>query len=313
MKISHVVILGAFVVSGCQTGAASETAEAIGQDSVTGTPTAAIDADVTPGPDLISTPTSMVSAIDLQGERISMADECRRSVPRLREYLESFPLPEEMSGEEPVSVPIPGGVDAMYFFTILDELSMEPGYRLDYVLFSEWLGGKPLVYAHPSSEPAYGTFNEFMEAMGGSSSEERSLGYQEFAAEYLQHIQIDSFPAGAFQFAALMLMGDQFYLYWHALYHDELILCDDQDIDLARDAIQGYAEGLPEEVISQAEALDLEPYLIIDEDQILVRFVLFTKWGGFVEVNYLFSAGFPHELLDAEFNVLVEYDCGIMF
>lgn len=296
MKAVRVVILGALVISGCQIGATETPA-----------------ADLDPSPELISTPTATVSAIDQQGERISMADECRRSVPGLREYLESFPLPEGMSGEEPVSVPIPDGVDAMHFFYFLDKLSVESGYRLDYVLFSDWLGGKPLLYAHPSSEPAYGTYNEFVEAMVGNSSEERPFGSPDLAAEYLRHIQIDSFPGGAFQYAAMRIMGDQFYLYWHALYHDEMILCDDQDLYLAVDAIQGYAEELPKDVISQAEALDLEPYVIIDEDQALVRFVLFTKWGGFVEVKYLFSTNFPHELLDEEFNILVEYDCGIMF
>jgi len=44
-----------------------------------------------------------------------------------------------------------------------------------------------------------------------------------------------------------------------------------------------------------------------------VRFVLFTNWGGFLEIEYTFSRASPAQLLDVQTNTLVQYDCGLLF
>jgi hypothetical protein len=53
--------------------------------------------------------------------------------------------------------------------------------------------------------------------------------------------------------------------------------------------------------------------VIIKEDSVIVRFVSFTKWGGFYENVYEMDIDNPLNLLDVNFNPLIEYDCGILF
>ena len=41
---------------------------------------------------------------------------------------------------------------------------------------------------------------------------------------YLDYVQTDGSEEGFFQLALLTLMGDQFYLWWHANYNDQQIM-----------------------------------------------------------------------------------------
>jgi hypothetical protein len=41
--------------------------------------------------------------------------------------------------------------------------------------------------------------------------------------------------------------------------------------------------------------------------------VVFTKWGGFLQRSMTVKREFPHEILAEGEEVLVAYDCGIMF
>jgi len=44
-----------------------------------------------------------------------------------------------------------------------------------------------------------------------------------------------------------------------------------------------------------------------------VEAVVFTKWGGFIKRSILMEREAPHLILGERSEVLVAYDCGIMF
>ena len=46
--------------------------------------------------------------------------------------------------------------------------------------------------------------------------------------------------------------------------------------------------------------------MIVDESTIIVRVVIFTKWGGFFENVYVMDKDNPSQLLDVQHNPLIE-------
>jgi hypothetical protein len=101
-----------------------------------------------------------------------------------------------------------------------------PNYQLDYIYFSDELGGKPVVYASKPGATPFQSSEEFLKFYGEELSGERSYGIVQHAYDYLDKIRIDQSPESYFQFITLALSGDQFYLFWHGLYNDTKILCD---------------------------------------------------------------------------------------
>ncbi len=198
--------------------------------------------------------------------------------------------------------------DANETFSVLTHLSMEPGHTLDYVYFFEFAGGEPLLYARPLDEEPYATHSEFYTATGITiNSQQRD--------DYLEQVRVDGTAEGFFELALLHLMGDQFYLHWHANYNDATALCDQASL---QEIISGLEESdfgvpIPAEDARQARALDLEPEIEFGEDSVTVSFVFFTKWGGFYQQTYVFAQEFPHRLIKSYKTELVPYDCGILF
>jgi hypothetical protein len=109
-------------------------------------------------------------------------------------------------------------------------LNIAPGYQLDYLYFLDHLGGKPVLYARPIDNAPFQTYEEFLQSYGEEISGESSYAALNHAYDYLDQIQIDGSPESYFQFIVLALLGDQFYLDWHGLYNDTMILCDSSDL-----------------------------------------------------------------------------------
>lgn len=188
--------------------------------------------------------------------------------------------------------------DVNRYFSVLERLSMPPGHVLDYVYFSCSAGGEPIVYARRKDQPPYRTYSEYEAAHGGVALPESQYGF-------VRSVRVDGTAEGFFQFVVLRVMGSQFYLHWHAAYNDDQIICDRvklEELHLMDDRI-----GV------QARALDFRPSVAFREDRVLVRAVVFTKWGGFLRRSYAIGREFPHDMLEENTDTLVPYDCGICF
>jgi hypothetical protein len=182
---------------------------------------------------------------------------------------------------------------------VLDHLSMVPGYILDYVFRYDGMGGYPVLYARPVGQPPYAT-----EADLTSSGESTS---------YMDLIQTDDTPESYFQFLVLAMVGKQFYLFWHANYNDSQIVCDKGDVTgivASLDGDFGYRISLASRV--RAVLLkDVGPTVNIGEQTVEVRFVTFTRWGGFYQETYTLSRSMPHTIQDVQEKNLVPYECGV--
>lgn len=193
--------------------------------------------------------------------------------------------------------------DVNDYFDVLDHLSMEPGYVLDYVYMYDGMGGSPLLFARPDDYPAPATQTEYAAALQAGDVDR----------DYLSHVQIDGTEEGFFQFVVLKEIGGQFYLFWHAYYFDTVIVCAPERIDDIVSRPDDYGNPFTRKQKRDARAIDPAPVVDVGDDSVTVEVVMFSDWGGFARGTYEISKSFPHTVLDSDFEVLVEYDCGIMF
>jgi hypothetical protein len=250
------------------------------------------------------------SSID-DPEAIPILDICRTTVDGLYELKKDLGLPDHYLEED--SKKAESDFDPNQYFDVLAHLNIQTGTQLDYVYFSDWLGGKPLLYARKISDEPYQTYEEFLASYGEEVSGETSYSGLNHSFDFLDAIKVDKSAESYFQFVSIALLGDQFYLWWHGLYDDVKIICDTSDIESVREDMKLFDIDLPEDLVSRVPELDVSPVVVMDEKLVKIRFITFTKWGGFYENIYIMDTENPYILLDSEFNPLIEYDCGISF
>ncbi|MEA3327359.1 MAG: hypothetical protein U9R53_08635 [Chloroflexota bacterium] len=183
----------------------------------------------------------------------------------------------------------------------LNHLSLQPGYTLGFVYDYDGMGGRPILYAREESAVP----NDGHEADQDTPSGE----------DYLQFIQADGTEEGYFHWVLLRMMGDQFYLYWHAGYNDVEIIASKARLGEVVDELTSTEFGEPLSSSQKRQALRIDPAPVVEitEDLVMVRVVWFTKWGGFYEMVTTLTASVPYQVIDTQSQQLIPYDCQVMF
>jgi len=269
------------------------------------TPTLGPVSKVTPAP----VPTSSVNG----PAAASMENECRAAIDGIYELRKDLGLPKHfMNGEATTAQE--GDFDPNSYFDVLTHLKMEPGYVLDYIYFGDSVGGKPLIYARKADAAPFKTYDELLESFGEKVTDERSYKLLNHAFDFLYKVQIDNTPESYLEYVFLAFLGDQFYLNWHAAYSDQIVLCSADSMKYVDQEMEGFGQEFPEEVAAGISIIDFTPRLLDDGNIITIRFVTFSKWGGFYENVYkIDKEKGPVDPVDVQWNHLIEYDCGIKF
>ncbi len=215
--------------------------------------------------------------------------------------------------------------DVNDYFSVFDHLSVEPGHTLDYIYMSDGIGGKPVLYAYQESEGPLNSYPEFVQA--NDSEFQGSYEIIKHSDDYLVHIQIDDTPDGYFQYAALSIMEDQFYLNWHANYNDTTIITSEEEafeVFSAANFLEDQEEGdwTKEEssfylwtrwIESRIPRLNYTPAVVMKDEFAIVRFIVFTQWGGFQEITATIKRAFPHEIVNWKQKNQIFYYSGVMY
>lgn len=222
----------------------------------------------------------------------------QKNIDDLHAFYAQYPANSDiMSGELPdPSLPIMG------VFEILDQIQMEEGWVLDYVYHADGMGSYPVLYARKDIQDPYENKEQLLAAEGP-------------CPDYLSHIRPNGTPLSYLQLVLLDISGGQFYLGWHANYNDTIPVSTREGLEDILTKLRDDEFGVamtPFEVI-KARNLDVAPRVKQLNDQIFIRYVTFTKWGGFIEWNLELNSDDPSFWQLDEGKVLLPYDCGIMF
>lgn len=207
--------------------------------------------------------------------------------------------------------------DVNDYFSVFDHLSMEPGFTLDYVYLRDLAGARPVVYARKINEEPFESYEGFV--MANQSTTQGSYERIRHSDDYLKHVRIDDTPEGYFQFVALLIMEDQFYLWWHANYNDTRIVTSEVKAFAAfADRISNRYRRSNEPTTPKDQAvkekiprLDYTPTVILKDQSAIVRYVVFSEWGGFSEVRVTVKRGFPHSILHSWSKTRIRYWSGV--
>jgi len=127
-------------------------------------------------------------------------------------------------------------------------------------------------------------------------------------------IKIDGTNEGFFEYTVLQMLGEQFYLFWHANYNDADIICEvsaieDVIVSIENSGLEPITNGFKKD----ARKLNVKPIVEINGDMVTVKLVVFSKWGGFSRFSYTMYRNYPHMVIGFQDEVLLEYECGMMF
>lgn len=192
--------------------------------------------------------------------------------------------------------------DVNEYFKVLQNLSMQDGYVLDYVYHVDGLGAFPILAARPVDEPPY--------------IEEKDLPEGSELTSYLNYVEVQDTEQGYFEYLVLLNTANQFYLFWHANYNDREIVCDREHVDaIAKERNTGdFGMEFDREQMRLIRNLNnIEPLVKLSDSIAIVELITFSKWGGFYRMTYTIDRNFPHAILDVKEENIVPYDCGIMF
>jgi uncharacterized protein YjbI with pentapeptide repeats len=209
--------------------------------------------------------------------------------------------------------------DVNQYFSILNHLSIEPGYTLDYALNNDGIGAQPCIYARRLDEPRLLHVKAVEQRAKDEGWDDRmNLWYRAYTGThgYTMHIRTDNSPDAFFQLALLDLMGGRFYLYWHACYYDFVVVCN-------QEALERYFRtpgGREDSVREEAKRFDLAPVVDMGplpyaglEDKVYVEVTEFGHWEGVVRRGYLIDRRFPHRFRVSPHKDLVPYCCFWLF
>jgi hypothetical protein len=132
--------------------------------------------------------------------------------------------------------------------------------------------------------------------------------YDSASREFPFRLTCRDSAAGFFDLAVFRILGEQFYLYWHASYKIRRLVCG--EASLRRLRRHGAFGEIPESVSTRLRGADLRPRITFSERFVSVGLVWFSPWKGFVYEEADFARQQPHRLLAARERVLAEYYCG---
>lgn len=171
------------------------------------------------------------------------------------------------------------GLDLSRYFEIFDQVSIEEGYKLDYIYAFDGGGGQPLLYNRKNSDQPitsvdeyYRTFNLKRNAM--------LLGQSPAGGEarpWLERLRFEPTDTGFLQFALFCARAHRFYLFWHSCYNTRAQI-------MTRAELEDYTRKFEKMINLQPPArvleLDYHPVLERRGETGTLKFLAFDPFGG---------------------------------
>jgi predicted small lipoprotein YifL len=233
----------------------------------------------------------------------------QNNIDNLTTLFDSLSFPQHLVSPSPT---LQGNeFDVMDIFETLDHLHQADGYLLAYYYHHDGMGGFPVLYTRKTEEEPYLNGDAF--ALAHPECIKPGSNHNE--CSFIDYVLTDGSSLGYLQLLLLAMSGNQFYLDWHACYNDKRPVATKEAINLLVDSLEDSGLWLPMtgKQAKAARAIDPLPVVELSEDQVLLRVVWFTRWGGFYESLFRLNSSPPYNIMEEKQNLLLEYDCGVRF
>ncbi len=194
--------------------------------------------------------------------------------------------------------------DLNEYFNIFGYIRINQGFALGYVYYDRSsLGGRPIIYHACQEQTPYDDYEAYEKAAGGRAAVSRKIVEREF----IHAIQTDDVPEAFFELAVFCELAGNFYLYWHDLDVDKIIIVSTGDIEdvFLKTENEHWRIPLTSKQKRRARKIKTFPEVEMGDDVVRVSLTYFRQSGGFYRGNYYFERTFPHRLLKVERENLV--------
>lgn len=209
--------------------------------------------------------------------------------------------------------------DINSYFTALKHLKINDHYELDYSYCAIPRYGHPYIYKRQKGEPPYDP-----ETACSILSEIiwQPEDFEKMTKSYIQAVDVDGTSESLIQYAIFYLIGDQFFLFDHANYDDDIIIFTKSKLHEVLNSMLSFQKEFqpPEYVLKNAEEarkealkLDVSPIFEEDEEHTSVKVITFSKWKGFQRHTFAFFKTRNYCFDCKKEETLIPYNCGIMF
>jgi hypothetical protein len=251
------------------------------------------------------------------GDKALSASWCQETVNAMRK-IQPLNIPGTLASNSQKGG---GEFDVMDYFPVLKHLSMEKDYLLDYVYVNDGSGGLPVLFTRAKEQVPFSIFDEYAAASQNVTRPENDLSLiwlveekQNGVFNYGNKIKVQDSNEGYFEYTILQIIGSQFYLYWHANYNDARIVCVPDELEIVfKDIDNPKYAAVDGNFKASARALDLQPVIEVNGNSVVVKVVVFSKWGGFSRYIFTIDRAAPHSVTGYNKETLLEYQCGLVF
>jgi len=232
--------------------------------------------------------------------------------------------------------------DVEKYFTALKHISMEEGYRLNYVYHYGGMGGSPILYSRKKDQLPYKNFEEYinvvqkdprwdeiklieeeyskkLDAEGKTAANEWRKNQLENCPNYrhwewyLNDICVDGTDQSWLELVVIHLLGEQFYLFWHANYNDTMIIADYSALSDISNLYVTRERQVSSIIGLLGSAIEVRPIVEVKDKIVTVSIVTFSKWGGLSEQVFSINKERPHRITEMSDNTLISYHCNVAF
>ena len=194
--------------------------------------------------------------------------------------------------------------EPMEYFRIFRHLSLQHGWKLNYLDDSSANGAPHLVF-QPLHSNVLGELGQLREFRSLDVAVQSGSG--QIIPRHLdltEYLRLDGTPESVFELALFATLVGQCMLRWHANYRDEKIV---PDSTWRPSKMMGIGAEPPDPPEGEAG------FALMDcGDFLAVRFLLFTKWGGYHKAEFRV----PHDFaanISVTNRVVLPYECGVLF
>lgn len=241
------------------------------------------------------------------------------TVDKVERILNQIP-PADFKGRRDSTLKPDNAFDPNTYFSALHHIKLKPGYVLDYTLYNGGLGGNPILYARKINDKPFNTLHEYTEKLkelGKMSDKSYKISSDNNPYSVESAIELTDSDESYLEYIIFIIMSEQFYLMWHSNYNDYQVVFTKEKLAGILNDISDISDSLKAKVPS----LSLEPSVVRKDSVIEVSLPVFSHWGGLVRRRYNISRSDFHRIrylnwhpstIDKK-DILLKYDCGIMF
>lgn len=208
------------------------------------------------------------------------------------------------------------------YLKLYDKLKIISGWKPDYYYIYDGMGGAPLIFVMKEKDNLDSLILNFKHPWYDKNIPVCSFLYlYNDSIKITEHLKLDETCESYFQLIMFYEIGCNFYLFWHANYGAQDIICSKNEMEkLLKFHLEGPDNNETEnsgnvffKIKDNLDFIDFIPKIKFEKDSVKMKVIIFAGGKGLYERNYSISRKFPHRIIETGTTILVKDNTKIIY